>query len=48
MQTSMKVRTFETSRQEDHSRIFIIFAVSENLSFESQTKLTIFSSDIQN
>ena len=44
----MKVRTFETLWQEDHSRIFIIFAISENLSFESQIKSIIFSSIIQN
>ena len=46
MQTLMKVQTFETSWQEDHSKIFIIFAISENLSFESQIKLTIFNLDI--
>ena len=44
----MKVGTFETSRQEDRSKFFIIVAISENLSFESQTKLTIFNSNIQN
>ena len=35
MQTLMKVRIFETLQQEDHSKIFIIFAISENLLFES-------------
>ena len=42
----MKARTFETLQQEGHSRIFITFAVSENLLFESQTKSTIFSLNI--
>ena len=48
MQTLMKARTFETSRREDYSRIFITFAILEDLLFESQTKSTIFNSNIQN
>ena len=35
MQILIKIRTFETSQQENHSRIFIICAVSKDLSFES-------------
>ena len=46
MQTSMKVRTFEISQQEDYSKIFITFAVSENLLFKSQTKSIIFNLNI--
>ena len=48
MQTSRKALTFKTSRQKDHFKIFIIFAISENLSFKSQIKSTIFKSNMQN
>ena len=44
----MNARTSETFRQEDHFNIFIIFAVSKNLSFESQIKFTILRSATQN
>ena len=44
----MKDRTFETSHQEDHSRIFTTFVIFENLSFESQTKSIIFHLKISN
>ena len=42
----MKARTFKTLQQEDYSRIFIIFAISESLLFESQKKSTMFNSNI--
>ena len=48
MQLLIKVRIFETLRQEDYLKIFIIFVVSKDLSFESQKKSTIFNLNIQN
>ena len=43
----MKAETFEISRQENHSRIFIIFAVFENSLLESQTILKILNLNIK-
>ena len=42
----MKVGTFKILRQKNYLRIFIIFAVSKNLLFESQTKSTILNLNI--
>ena len=44
----MNTRTSKLFRQENHFNIFIIFAISKNLSFESQIKLTILRLITQN
>ena len=44
----MNARTSETFRQKDHFNIFIIFVVSKDLSFKSQTKSTILKLITQN